>query len=193
MIKAMDPNKLNFPITSSFPFSHAFRTYHIDDFKEACAYIARLPYGRNKDKSNLLKVFADQCGTCSTKHALLKSLADENGFKNLKLIAGIFKMNRENTPKISPVLEKYQLDYIPEAHCYLRYNNMILDYTKADSDPATFMDEIMEETEIMPDQITAYKVDYHKNYLKEWLIRTPHILYTLDEVWAIREKCIEIF
>ena len=185
--------KFDFIINSSGPVSTEFLSVNIFKFHDACRFIAQLPYGRNIDKSNLLTVFTDQCGTCSTKHALLKSLADENGFENLKLIAGIFKMNADNTPQVRPVLEEYQLNYIPEAHCYLRYNDMILDYTKTDSDPATFKDEILVETVITPDQITTFKVDYHRNYQKGWLNHNPHIHYTLDEIWAIREKCIEIF
>ena len=114
-------------------------------------------------------MFADNCGTCSTKHALLKRLADENDFKNVKLILGLFRMNKKNTPEISATLMQNDLEFIPEAHCYLKFEEQIIDLTKINSKPTDFLDDLIEEIEISPDQITDYKVNYHKNYLVTWL------------------------
>ncbi len=43
---------------------------------------------------------------------------------------GIFKMNAENTPQITDILSKNQLNYIPEAHNYFKFQNEIFDFTK---------------------------------------------------------------
>jgi len=75
-------------------------------FKSATDFVANLNYGRNVNKDDLKTLFDDNCGTCSTKHALLKTLADENGFNEIKLVIGIFKMNSENTNEISETLKK---------------------------------------------------------------------------------------
>ena len=45
----------------------------------AVTYIRRLPYGRNTDRSDILRVLREGKGTCSTKHALLACLAQEQG------------------------------------------------------------------------------------------------------------------
>ncbi len=134
-------------------------------------------------------LFEELCGTCSTKHAVLKRLADENGNNYLKLVIGIFKMNSDNTSVIKNVLNKFNLKYIPEAHNYLRNNNYIWDFTGISVDETEFELDLLEEVEISPEQITDYKIQYHKDYLLRW-IETNKIPYTLDELWEIREECI---
>lgn len=182
---------LNFAIKQADPVSCAFLRHHATDFSSASNYIRNLPYGRNADKNNLMTVFSDGCGTCSTKHALLKQLADENHIDGLQLVLCIFKMNSLNTPKVSATLEKYGLDYIPEAHNYLKYDGQIFDFTGPGFDPKNYKEDILHETEIMPAQITDFKVASHKNFLQKWLAENPGIKYSLNELWAIREQCIE--
>ncbi|KAA5536682.1 hypothetical protein F0919_03145 [Taibaiella lutea] len=160
-------------------------------FSAAARFIKALPYGRNADKLNLSTVFTDNCGTCSTKHALLKLLATENGFKDLQLTMGLFRMNGRNTPKVATRLLQNGLEYIPEAHCYLKYGNEIMDFTKYNASPADFVNDLMEEVAITPAQITDFKVDYHKNYLKQWLTENAAVNLTLEQLWKIREACIQ--
>ncbi len=136
-------------------------------------------------------MFADNCGTCSTKHALIKRLADENNFETVKLIVGLFRMNKINTPEISATLLQNNLEFIPEAHCYLKIEDLILDLTKINSKPTDFLDELIEEIEISPEQITDYKVNYHKNYLVTWLANNKQINLSLNDIWKIREQCIQ--
>jgi hypothetical protein len=93
-------DSFNFNITSDQEISQLFKQNHCFDFNSASEFIRNLPYRRNLNKDNLATVFTDNCGTCSTKHALLKKLAEENQQSDFKLILGIFRMNGENTPKI---------------------------------------------------------------------------------------------
>ena len=181
---------IDFIIMSSAGISVQFTNRGIRSFREATTFIKELSYGRNADKSNLTTVFTDNCGTCSTKHALLQMLANENDYQGLHLMTGIFKMNGNNTPKVAERLRKHNLEYIPEAHCYLRYSNEILDFTKRNSQPSDFSDDLLEEIEIEPDQITTFKINYHRNYLQQWLMDNPDINLSLNELWEIRENCI---
>ncbi len=183
-------NPLNFDVRPGGPVSEQFLKHHIFSFDGATNFIRQLPYGRNKSKTDLTTVFADGCGTCSTKHALLKQLADENGFADFKLIIGLFRMNAVNTPKIAATLNKYQLGYIPEAHNYLKWKNQVLDYTHRSSSYTDFEKDLIEEIEIQPHQITEFKVTYHQQYLKAWLATEQGLNLTLDELWTIREQCI---
>ncbi|WP_276134081.1 hypothetical protein [Polluticoccus soli] len=178
---------LDFPISAEGVISGAFKSVQAATFGDACNYITNLPYGRNADKNNLLSVFSDGCGTCSTKHALLFKLAEENGIKGLKLTMGIYKMNALNSSPVAKVLEQHGLEYIPEAHNYLRYGNEVIDCTARK--PLNFLPDLLEETEIRPDQITDFKVIYHKGYLDQWRLETGS-KYSLDELWTIREACI---
>lgn len=169
--------------------SKSFNNLNIKSFTEACKWVERLDYKRNLDKNNKLVLFDELCGTCSTKHALLKRLAEENGSTNLKLVLGIFAMSGKNTPSVKNVLDRYKLKYIPEAHNYLQYHNHMFDFTGIGVDETKFKVDLLEELEISSDQITDYKVQYHKEFLSRW-IETNKIPYTLDKLWEIREECI---
>jgi hypothetical protein len=185
-------NKLpNFDIKSDAKISREFLKRNILTFHQATKYIQNLDYGRNENKDDLSTVFTDNKGTCSTKHALLKQLADENAFTHIKLVLGIFKMSAASTPKIGNTLSKNNLKYIPEAHNYLKYGNIIFDFTKQNSSSADFIDDLLFETEIQPNEISQHKIQMHKTFLTNWLNENNNINYSLDELWKIREQCIQ--
>ncbi len=181
----------DFKITSSQQISKQFISRNILNYSKAAEFILNLPYGRNTNKNDLLTVFTDGCATCGTKHALLKTLADENSFPGIQLILGLVKMNAKNTPEVGLTLEKNKLDYIPEAHNYLKYKGAILDHTKPNFQSTKDPENILEEIEIQPSQISDFKVVYHKNYLQNWLNSNPQIKLSLNELWVIREQCIK--
>lgn len=178
-----------YPILPHTLISQAFLELGVTTFDEACLYIQNLPYKRNANKADVFCVLKEQCGTCSTKHAVLKQLADEMGLDEVQLICGIYKMNAVNTPAVATTLLLHQLEYIPEAHNYLKYKNQIFDFTKTEA--INFADDLIEEVVIVPSQIGEYKVKYHQQVLQKWLDNHPHIPYTLPELWTIREQCIQ--
>ncbi|MBL7933751.1 MAG: hypothetical protein JNL60_17745, partial [Bacteroidia bacterium] len=87
-------------------------------------------------------------------------------------------------------LKKYNLEYIPEAHNYLKYKGFIIDYTGAGFSPGKYEVDLLAEKEIRPEQITDFKVAYQKEFLSSWLLEQKHIGYSLEEIWTIREQCI---
>lgn len=180
----------DFEIRHGSAISAAFLVRGLTTFRQAMDFIRHLPYGRNANKGDLTTVFTDSCGTCSTKHALLAQLASEQGFPGLQLVMGLFRMNSQNMPAIAGTLSEHRLGFIPEAHVYLKYEGAIIDCTNARAGLSGFADELMEETEIQPDQIGEFKVAYHKAYLERWLCDNPAVGYSLADVWAIREQCI---
>ncbi len=181
----------NFDIKSSSTISQNFTSRQVNTFVDACNYIRQLPYKRNSNKNDLSSVFADQYGTCSTKHALLRQLAVENKADNVKLILGVFKMSKQNTPQIGATLDKYGLTYILEAHNYLSVDNEIIDCTKPGFGVDNFVADLIAEVEIESNQITDFKVSYHKEILQKWLSENPQIKLSFNELWTIREQCIE--
>src|SRR6185369_1548349 len=74
--------------------SSRFIEVQVRDFREAAAYVHRLPYGRNTNRSDALAVIREGHGTCSTKHALLRRLALEQDI-DIALVIGIYEMNQE--------------------------------------------------------------------------------------------------
>ncbi len=113
----------------------------------------------------------------------------EQGFDALKLMIGIYPMNAANTPDASKVLQAYTLSYLPEAHCYLRHENQVFDYTKSEPLAIDFDHDLMEELEVLPSQVGEFKVNFHKAFIKKWLLDNA-CAYSFEALWTIREKCI---
>ncbi len=187
----MEALPFNFYITADKPISRAFRALALGSFAQAARWVQDLPYARNRNKQDPMAVLTDGHGTCSTKHALLKRLADENGEHDLLLVIGLFRMNARNTPAVKATLEHHRLEHIPEAHCYLKYHGVILDHTKPGSTAADFADDLIEEQVISPDQITTFKVEYQRSSIANWLASSAHNRLSLEEIWSIREQCIQ--
>ena len=99
----------NATLLKSGHLSRQFRKIGIFTFHDACDFVWKLPYGRTSDKSNWLLVLSERTGTCSTKHALLKALANELSL-NINLVLGIYPMKESNTPGVGTVVEKYGLE-----------------------------------------------------------------------------------
>ena len=140
--------------------------------------------------NDILAVLNERRGPCSTKHALLKALADEQGLP-IRLMLGIYEMNARNTPGIGRVLEAHHLPCIPEAHCYLVYQDRRIDLTRnlddRDSEPIA---PFLIEEEIGTEQIREYKRRWHQAFMRQWLHRRSVIDFDLDQLWRIREECI---
>lgn len=178
-------------LNSQEKVSSLFHSKGINTFGEACQWVAALPYKRISNISDISAVFVEECGTCSSKHALLKLLAEENQLSEIKLMIGIFRMTKAYSIKLEPLFNQYHLDYIPEAHCYLNFEGKRYDFTTLTSKVSDFEEELMYETEINADEIFERKVELHKNFLNQWLGDNKNINYTLAELWNIRELCIE--
>lgn len=179
---------LNFELNSVFPIGKSFHNLEIHSFSEAINYVKNLPYGRNSNREDFNLVLKEKKGTCSSKHALLKLLADENNHPEVQLMLGIFKMNGVNTPKVKETLEKFGIDYIPEAHNYLKINSIIYDCTTENSSEINFVNGLMDEFEILPNDVIQKKIEIHQIFLKNWCLEND---YQFEEIWRIRELCIE--
>lgn len=179
----------NYRLQSTDDLTKLIKQNQITNWKDLTLKIKHLPYGRNANRTDLALVWKEQKGTCSSKHAFLKHVADLNKTPNIELTLGMYKMNQSNTPKIGNVLSKHKLDYIPEAHCYLKIEGKPLDFTSKHSDFKTIENDILLEKIITPQQVSEFKVAFHKAYIKEW-ITTNNIPYSFETIWDIREQCI---
>lgn len=166
------------------------RSKNINNWSDLIELTKNLSYGRNHNRNDFSLVLKEDKGTCSSKHSFLKKIAELNEFQNIKLVLGIYRMNHLNTPKIGKTIINSGLEYIPEAHCYLRINQQRIDITNRDSNIDNFKKYIIEEVEIKPEQVSIFKVEYHKNYLRKW-IEENEIKKTFEEIWDIREECIK--
>ncbi|MEW5675345.1 hypothetical protein ABGT15_03440 [Flavobacterium enshiense] len=169
--------------------THLVRSKGITSWEMLLEYIKNIPYGRNKNREDFSLVLLENKGTCSSKHALAAAVALENKISEVVLIVGLYKMNTQNTP-IGTVLSEAGIAYIPEAHCYLKINGIPTDLTSENSSFEKIKNDLLEEIIIQPNQVGDYKVAYHKDFLKKWISETQQ-KHNFDEIWAIREKCIQ--
>ena len=180
----------DYKLISNDELTELAKSNGIETWNQLTNFIKALPYGRNKNRSDLGLVLSEKKGTCSSKHALLKSIADFNNVPNINLIIGIYRMTESNTPKIGTELTENSIKFIPEAHCYLKINGNRFDLTTKESEFDKIKKDILQEKEIEPNQVSKFKVDYHKDFVKNWLKET-NSKFAFNEIWRIREKCIE--
>lgn len=173
-------------------YSSSFRVIGIHTFLEACNYIKMLPYGRNSNNSDLDLVLIERKGSCSSKHALLARLAEENNVDEIELIAGVFLMDEIIHPKLKEFFNSKIYSSIPEMHCYLRYGGKRFDFTSKVDNIKLIEAKLVREQIIEPQQAGDWKKSIHQDYLRKWLLRKPELKITLDELWEDREKCIEL-
>lgn len=173
------------------PVSQAFLAEGIPSFADACARIARATYRRVSNPVNPLAVLQEGCGTCSSKHILLKRLADEQGKgERVKLMLGIFFWGPAFSPRLEPVLAGSGFPVLPEAHCYLRIDGCIVDLTSDAWGPPRFVETLAEEIEIdSMDSAMAMKRDRHRSWMANWLAR-EHPEADFEMVWGLREACV---
>lgn len=176
-------------IEKSGVVSNSFLALNCTTFMQAALFVQRLPYHRNAKPTDTLCVLNEKQGTCSTKHQLLMQLVKEQGWKDFRLVCGIFKMTPLNTPRCSTVLQNAQLAYIPEAHCYLYFQHQLLDFTGIGWSEDHFKADLLLEKELHSNLYPTEKVDLHQSYLKTW-IDTQAIPYSFEQVWTLREQCI---
>ena len=162
----------------------------IATLREAARYLWALPYGRVSNALRPDLVLHEGRGTCTTKHALLASLAAEQEI-DLALTLGVYEMTERNTPGVGPVLDRYGLEAIPEAHCYVVWQGERIDITRRVNAPEAITMFLYEER-VCPKNVAPYKLRIHRQCLNEWRERggTRPVKYSLEELWRIREECI---
>ena len=180
---------LDYYLKSDDTLTALVRSQGIDTWHQLTSFIQNLPYGRNSNRTDFGLVISEMKGTCSSKHALLKSIADLNQVPDIQLVIGIYRMTQLNTPGIGSALGDNTMTYIPEAHCYLKIKGERTDLTSTQSEFEKIEKYIIEEMTILPEQVATFKVTYHKNFIQKWLQDNDSKL-DLEEIWRIRETCI---
>lgn len=185
----MSLENLKFKIlTKHLEIGKMFVERGVQNLDQVIAHIHQLPYGRNSQRDNFRLVLQEQRGTCSTKHALIKSLADELNME-IMLKLGFYIMDANNTPSIEKVLEKHKIVAFPEAHCYLEHQGVKFDITFPNKISHLEDMKILHEENILPSQIGTYKVKKHKQFIKTWLDTTASAI-PFEDIWFCREECI---
>ena len=123
------PNK---PISDVGVISKKFLSLGISSFFDACRYVHSLPYGYNSDRDDLMILFKENKGTCTTKHAVIATLAAELNLPIEKNV-GIYAMTEEIVTGTNEILKKYEVPYVPMIHCFLVYREYRVDLSEGNN------------------------------------------------------------
>ena len=116
-------------IVGAGPVSMRFLRLGIKSFQEACRWVHELPYGYNSDRDDLMILFKEKMGSCTTKHAVIATLAAELGLPITRGV-GIYAMTEAIVTGTDKILDEYSLPYVPMIHCFLEYGNSRVDLTE---------------------------------------------------------------
>ena len=116
-------------ITEAGEISKTFSVQGISTFQEACRKVRKMPYGYNSDRDNLFILFAEGKGTCTSKHAVIATLARELHLPVEKHI-GIYAMTEALVTGTQAILDRYELPCLPMVHCFLAAGPNCVDLTE---------------------------------------------------------------
>lgn len=115
-------------ITGQGVITSEFLKLGLTGYRDACRFVHEMPYGYNRDRDDLMSLFEDGRGSCTTKHAVIAALAEELSLSVRKSI-GIYAMTEEIVTGTQAILDDYHLPYLPMVHCFLVYNDFRVDLT----------------------------------------------------------------
>ena len=177
---------MDFYFERSGDFTELMQEAGVVSFNDACRFVSTIPYQRISNKDDLSLVYHERRGTCSSKHAFLKVLAEEQGMDDLQLVLIFFKMSENTHSVLKGLFDLIDLDYIPEAHICLKKGEEYLDFTtRFKWDVSEF---VMEEQIIDIETLLNSKKTMHKNFISNW----NKSKYSLEEIWSWREQCIKL-
>lgn len=183
----------NFKLNISTPMSALLVDFNIVDFHSLVNYVKALDFGKNEIVEDLTGVLTEKRGDSSTKHAFLVQTARENDRPDIQLALGFFEMSSKTHPEITEVLERNNLQCIPEAYNYILYGNDRFDFTKTENGLESPLVTIKNEMTILPNQIVDFKVHFHRFFIINWLKDSELGLeFDTDKIWEIREECLQL-
>ncbi len=177
-------------LTGDGPRARSFLALGIGSLHGAFDHVRRLPYAGNSSRTDPGIVLSEGRGTCCTKHALLAELGSELGLPELALVQCMFRMDDRTVPGIGAVLERFDLDWIPESHDFLRWRGEAIDVSSIRLG-SEYLEHVLEERVVAPSSIVHEKVADHRQYVDEWR-RTSPDARGIDEAtfWRAREACV---
>lgn len=186
------------PLLGGSPIEDRFISLGIRDFLAACRYVNELPYGYNSDRDDLMILFKEKKGTCTTKHAVIATLAEELGLPVEKNI-GIYAMTEEIVTGTDRILADYRLPYLPMVHCFLGYGDHRVDLTEGnDNGKNKPLDDFLYTEKVKPNITGKDEYLLYRRALKEHILFRPEmdgvdlrtILHAREEGLGVLKKAV---
>jgi hypothetical protein len=163
------------PLNKAGSISAAFENVGINGFLDACFYVSQLPYGYNSDRDDAMILFKEKKGTCTTKHAVIATLAQELSIPVHKRV-GIYAMTEDIVTGTNQILTKFGLPYVPMVHCFLAYEGYRVDLTADNHNGKNKPIENFLHMEAVAPDITA-KAEYllYRKALETDILKRPEL------------------
>lgn len=181
------------PILSSGTVGNQFLGLGIHTFIDACRFIHELPYGYNSNRDDLMILFKEKMGTCTTKHAVIATLALELNLPIEKNI-GIYAMTEQIVTGTDRILELYSLPYVPMVHCFLAHGNHRVDLTEGNANGKNqAINEFLHTERVVPNVSAKDEYLKYRHALKAHILKRNELNgIDMKTVLHAREKGLEL-
>lgn len=176
-------------ITPVGALSSHFLDLGIQRFLDACQYVYDLPYGYNSDREDLMVLFKEHKGSCTTKHAVIATLAKELGLPVDKFI-GIYAMDETIVAGTNRILEAFNLPFLPMVHCFLKSGLNRVDLTQGnDNGKKRPVDQFLYTKKVIPHISGKDEYLLYRKALKDQILQMPELKSVeMKQILQAREK-----
>jgi hypothetical protein len=183
----------NVEISGPGVISSEFLRFGITGFNDACRYVHQLPYGYNSDRDDLLILFKEGRGSCTTKHAVIATLAEELSLPIVKNI-GIYRMTEDIVSGTNPILDKFNMPYVPMVHCFLVFRDYRVDLTEGNKNGKNRpIDEFLYTAAVIPNISGKDEYLLYRNVLKERILLREELKeIDIKRILQAREEGIKL-
>ncbi|MDJ0692420.1 MAG: hypothetical protein QNJ41_28515, partial [Xenococcaceae cyanobacterium MO_188.B32] len=113
--------------------------------------------------------------TCTNKHGIISRLAEELDLEIYKNL-GFYRLNDEIVTGVNKIIQPYDLEFIPQIHCFLEYKNFRVDLTEGNCNGKN---KIIENYDfilrVKPDLTYQEYIDYYLEYLQKYTEIEPRL------------------
>jgi hypothetical protein len=176
-------------IKASGQVSQQFLEFGVNTFIDACRFVYELPYGYNSDRDDLMILFKERFGTCSTKHAVIATLALELDLPIHRMM-GIYAMTEAIVAGADSILVNYGLPYVPMIHCFLAYDDLRVDLTEGNHNgKKCAIDAFLYTAQVIPAISAKHEYLLYRKTLQDSILEKGELAGTaLKDILRAREE-----
>jgi len=155
--------------------------------------VHELPYGYNADRDDMMSLFKENKGTCTTKHSVIATLAAELDLPVEKNI-GVYAMTEAIVTGTDSIIKKYALPYVPMIHCFLNDGVHRVDLTEGNANGKNrSIDDFLFAETVIPNISGKDEYLKYRKGLKEHILKRTELQgINIKVVLHAREEGLEL-
>jgi hypothetical protein len=134
-------------------------------------------------------LFKERFGTCSTKHAVIATLALELDLPIHRMM-GIYAMTEAIVAGADSILVNYGLPYVPMIHCFLAYDDLRVDLTEGNHNgKKCAIDAFLYTAQVIPAISAKHEYLLYRKTLQDSILEKGELAGTaLKDILRAREE-----